>query len=157
MAQHVELSEIKELMNLNWDGALRLMNQGFAVKLPEFTGWWFIKGGIILVRTRTGKLVNTPHIELHKNRKDWSVSFQSMDFSQALRFAMNDVPTFRTHYDPLTGESLPIVPLAKKKYIRKKEDVLYIYQTSTDDYFLEDLTNDDWLMTLRDALVPGKG
>lgn len=155
MAQVIDYTKAGERPLLTWAEVEKILDLGFAVELPEFKGWWFKEKGVILVRTRNGEITKTPWIETYKDRTDWRISMQTMDFSQALRFAMNDVPTFRTHYNALTGKQISVSPLAKKKYIKTKEDVLYDYKTNNDDFFLEDLTSEDWIMTLRDARRPG--
>jgi hypothetical protein len=58
---------------------------GKMVKLPEWTGYWF-KGpqGNILVMTRKGDVLDTPHLEDYKGRTDWEETDGLRDFGGAL-------------------------------------------------------------------------
>lgn len=71
---------------MTYTDALNSLFQGQKVKLPEWTGYWFMdKNNDILVFTATGDVLTTPFIEDYKNRIDWEITDDSLDFGGALK------------------------------------------------------------------------
>ena len=43
------------------------------IRLPEWTGYWFLKDNEIHVLTKNGEINDTPYMDLYKHRKDWEL------------------------------------------------------------------------------------
>lgn len=69
---------------MNFEEALKKLDEGKKIKLPEWQGHWFKKENQIFVETRTGEILNTPYIEDNKNRTDWEETNGLRDFGGAL-------------------------------------------------------------------------
>ena len=69
---------------MNFEEALKKLDEGKKVKLPEWQGHWFQKGNQIFVESRTGEILNTPFLEDYKNRTDWEETNGLRDFGGAL-------------------------------------------------------------------------
>lgn len=81
---------------LTFDEALALLDKGNAIRLPEWEGYWFEgvwKNGDpsqVLVFTKHGDILNTPHIQQHQHRNDWQVADpEKLDFGFAVRALKN--------------------------------------------------------------------
>lgn len=61
-----------KLEGMKYEEAEKLLNLGELIALPEWGGFWFKNLNVdgILVLTKEGEIVNTPHEE-YKERKDW--------------------------------------------------------------------------------------
>jgi hypothetical protein len=70
--------------NLNYTQAYGAMENGEKIKLPEWTGYWYMEGNIIKVCTRKGEILETPYIADYKTRTDWAICDGSRDFGGAL-------------------------------------------------------------------------
>lgn len=143
---------------LNWFQAKELLDAGFAIELPEFRGWWFKKENKIHVRTRDGKLLSSPWIETYKSREDWRVSMQTMDFSQAVRFAQEGNPVKRRDRVSNGPRNQTFFALLKvdTHFPCTVKDIVSSYQAHNEPFFLEDIVSEDWRMLNLDALVPGE-
>ena len=69
---------------MNFEEALKKLDEGKKVKLPEWQGHWFQKGNQIFVEARTGDILDTPFMEDYKNRTDWEETNGLRDFGGAL-------------------------------------------------------------------------
>jgi hypothetical protein len=69
---------------LNYTQAYEAMEKGEKIKLPEWTGYWYMEGSIIKVCTRKGEILETPYIADYKTRTDWTICDGSRDFGGAL-------------------------------------------------------------------------
>mgnify|MGYP000088382004 CR=1 FL=1 len=58
---------------LSFGLALEAMNEGFRVKVPEWTGYWFKEAGMVKVCTVEGNILETPHFQQYVFRNDWSI------------------------------------------------------------------------------------
>lgn len=74
--------------DLMWTQALDWLRRGKKIKLPEWTGYWFLEGDFIKVLTGDGDVLDTPHQHFQK-RKDWQVTDGSLGFDWALRAMKN--------------------------------------------------------------------
>lgn len=81
---------------LTFDEALALLDKGNAIRLPEWEGYWF--NGVrqkgepsqVLVFTKHGDILDTPHIAKHQHRTDWQVADpEKLDFGFAVRALKN--------------------------------------------------------------------
>lgn len=141
--------------DLNWHQARELLKAGFAIELPEFKGWWFVKDDMTMVRTQNGELKDSPWIAKYKDRDDWRVSYQTMDFSQAIRFAQNGANTLRS--ENLRKDRNPLFAcLHKSTTAKTPEQIVDAYQGRQRQSFLKDVVSEDWIMLEPDALVPGQ-
>jgi Protein of unknown function (DUF2829) len=65
--------------------ALDALKEGKKVKLPEWTGHWFMEVGNIKVLTGNCTVLDTPHLEDYKHRTDWEVTDGLRDFGGAVK------------------------------------------------------------------------
>jgi len=70
--------------NLNYEEAMLALRNGHAVRLPEWTGYWFPEGEKIKVLTRTGDILTTPDYDNFRIRNDWEVVTEGLGFDFAL-------------------------------------------------------------------------
>lgn len=89
---------------MNYLDALRELSDGKKVKLPEWSGYWFLDKDSnpelhiekrIRVLTKDGDILDTPWCEKYKNREDWAVTDGALGFDWALRALMNGKQVFR--------------------------------------------------------------
>jgi len=59
--------------NLTFSDALRELKEGSWIRVPEWTGYWFLRGGKIIVKTWDGKELDTPWLLENVLREDWQV------------------------------------------------------------------------------------
>jgi len=64
------------------------LENGQAIKLPEWHGCWFKKDGQIVVETRNGDLTNTPYLDAYKDRTDWYVTDTTRDW-QGIQYCLD--------------------------------------------------------------------
>ena len=75
---------------MTFDEAMNALAAGQKVKLPEWIGHWFIDfedrrlDKRIRVLDRDGNVLETPHLDDHRNRDDWEVTSGTRDFGGAL-------------------------------------------------------------------------
>ena len=65
--------------------ALDALKEGKKVKLPEWTGHWFMEGESMKVMTGNCIVLNTPYVEDYKNRTDWEITDGLRDFGGAVK------------------------------------------------------------------------
>ena len=79
---------------MNLSDAYQQLKIGKKVKLPEWSGYWFISETTsaltpftetIRVFTKDGDVLDTPWIEKYKDRDDWEITEGRLDFGFALR------------------------------------------------------------------------
>ncbi len=58
--------------NLTHEQALEYLKEGRPVKLPEWDGFWFPIKDKIMVFTKDGEILDTPHHDVYGERKDWT-------------------------------------------------------------------------------------
>lgn len=70
---------------LTFDEAVTALGNGFKVRLPEWTGYWFKDEENIKSFTRTGDVVDawTHRADMH-NRKDWQIVTEGLGFDFAI-------------------------------------------------------------------------
>ncbi len=66
------------------DASSRLNMNAKGIKLPEWTGCWFKRNDQIFVLTRNGEVLDTPDIELYKDRTDWELVIDGLGFDFAI-------------------------------------------------------------------------
>ncbi len=59
--------------NLTFSEALVALKDRKYIKVPEWTGYWFLEGGLIKVRTHNDEVVLTPWLEGTVLREDWQI------------------------------------------------------------------------------------
>lgn len=57
---------------MNFGEALKGLNEGKKIKVPEWKGYWFKEAGIIKVFTAEGEILETPHFQQYIFRDDWA-------------------------------------------------------------------------------------
>lgn len=72
------------MTNLNYEEALKALDNGQKVKLPEWVGYWFKKDEKIFVLDRNGDVLDSPYLDDYKNRTDWQITKGLRDFGGAL-------------------------------------------------------------------------
>lgn len=71
--------------NLSYQEAITAIHEGYMVKLPEWTGYWFSdENGSVKVFTRTGDILNTPNYDHYNMRQDWSITDGKFGFDFAI-------------------------------------------------------------------------
>lgn len=68
---------------MDYRKALKAMQEGAKVKLPEWTGYWFMKEGEIRVLAKNGDLLY-PWLDKYNDRTDWEITEGSMGFDFAI-------------------------------------------------------------------------
>lgn len=59
--------------NLTFSTALTALKEGKWIKVPEWEGYWFLKGGQITVKTWDGQELTTPWYHNNVLREDWQI------------------------------------------------------------------------------------
>ena len=81
--------KLPKKQNLSYDLAMLELDQGYMIKLPEWTGFWFKapaqQGERILVFTADCQILDTPHLEDYRNRTDWETTDGARDIGGAIR------------------------------------------------------------------------
>lgn len=71
--------------NLSYQEAVSALHEGYMIKLPEWTGHWFIdENGSVKVFTRTGEVLDTPNYDHYNMRQDWEITNGLKGFDFAL-------------------------------------------------------------------------
>lgn len=70
--------------NLNYSEAEPYAHEGKFIKLPEWTGFWFVKNNEMHVFTADGRVLDTPD-DLHKERSDWEITDGFRDIGGAFK------------------------------------------------------------------------
>jgi hypothetical protein len=91
-----------------WKEALLALEQGMKVKLPEWTGYWFIDESAsnnnildrIRVFTRTGDTLATPFFHLYVDRTDWEITKGNLGFDFAIVALKAGKMVRRAGWDP---------------------------------------------------------
>jgi hypothetical protein len=78
------IEENQKVFSGSYEDALDALKQGLKVKLPEWTGHWFMDEGVIKVLTKNGDILSTPHLDFHKSRMDWQITDGSLGFDFAI-------------------------------------------------------------------------
>lgn len=79
----------KKRENLTYREALEAMKEGFNVKLPEWTGYWYIVHGQIVVFAKNGDLLANPWVGKFSMRNDWEITEGNMGFDFAVMALKN--------------------------------------------------------------------
>lgn len=69
---------------LTFNEAMKAMHSGCKVRLPEWTGYWFINKGEMSLLTREGDILNTPDFNKFSSRDDWEIAVKGLGFDFAL-------------------------------------------------------------------------
>lgn len=69
---------------LDFTEAMKAITEGFKVRIPEWTGYWFRNGKDISVLTRTGDVINTPNFNNYVMRDDWQIVTEGLGFDFAI-------------------------------------------------------------------------
>jgi hypothetical protein len=69
---------------LTFNEAMKAMHSGWKVRLPEWTGYWFMNNGEMSLLTRTGDILTTPDFKKFGSRDDWEIAIQGMGFDFAM-------------------------------------------------------------------------
>ena len=77
-----------KLVDLSYDEAMAALENGQAVKLPEWHGHWFKRDGRILVETRAGEILDTPFLDDYHNRNDWFITDTLRDW-QGIQYCLD--------------------------------------------------------------------
>lgn len=59
--------------NLTFSEALEAVKEGKWIKVPEWKGYWFLKGGMIKVMTEDGDVLDSPWLKETIFREDWQI------------------------------------------------------------------------------------
>lgn len=71
-------------IGLDFTEAMKAITEGFKVRIPEWTGYWFRNGKDISVLTRTGDIINTPNFNNYVMRDDWQIVTEGLGFDFAM-------------------------------------------------------------------------
>jgi hypothetical protein len=74
---------------MNYLEALKAMEQGAKVKLPEWTGYWFMENKQVKVQSKNGDVLTEPWLEKYHLRDDWEVTEGNMGFDFAINALKN--------------------------------------------------------------------
>ena len=76
---------------MNFSQAILAILDGYAVRLPEWTGYWFLdKDGKMKALTRNGEIVNTLWTEKYKDRTDFTVCKKLLGFDWVINALKNN-------------------------------------------------------------------
>jgi hypothetical protein len=56
---------------MDFGEALKELNEGKKIKVPEWKGYWFKESGMVKVMTAEGNVLETPHFQQYIFRMDW--------------------------------------------------------------------------------------
>jgi len=56
---------------MDFGEALKGLNEGKKIKVPEWKGYWFKHAGMVKVMTAEGDVLETPHFQQYIFRTDW--------------------------------------------------------------------------------------
>lgn len=122
-------------MELTWEEAKAILMAEGRVKLPEWDGHWFGKGGQIFVETGDGQILSNPHIAAYADREDW----QETDGFRCIGGARKLL---------LAGHRVSIVGEPKSTWIEYQKP--YVNSEMTSGYFFVRTANNKrtpWLPT----------
>lgn len=71
--------------SMTWPEALEALKEGKKVKLPEWTGYWFMNHGSILVYTADCEVIDNPFTPDYEHREDWQIIDGKRDFGGAIK------------------------------------------------------------------------
>ena len=71
--------------NLTFSEALVELKAKKFIKCPEWEGYWFLKGGMVLVFTHDEKIINTPWYNGNILREDWQLVEIDKDWEEEQR------------------------------------------------------------------------
>lgn len=82
---------------MNIQQAIECLMKGQKVKLPEWSGYWFMPDGVltdpvetrIRVFTKDGDILDSPWVEKYKDRTDFEVTYGKLGFDFAVRALKN--------------------------------------------------------------------
>lgn len=71
--------------NLTFSKALEAIKDGKLIKVPEWEGYWFLRGGKIIVKTWDGHELSTPWLYETVLREDWQiVEHEKVDINELI-------------------------------------------------------------------------
>ena len=56
---------------MDFGEALKGLNEGEKIKVPEWKGYWFKQAGMVKLMTAEGEVLDTPHFQQYIFRMDW--------------------------------------------------------------------------------------
>ena|SRR5688500_18975160 len=74
---------------INYAQAMRAIQDGQKVKLPDWGGYWYKDGDKIMVLTKDGDVLDTPWHEKYQHRDDWQITDGRLGFDFAIRALKN--------------------------------------------------------------------
>lgn len=78
--------KLPKRQNLDYDGAMAALYDGYMIKLPEWIGYWFLgPDNKILVFTADCKILDTPYLDDYRGRRDWETTNGTRDLGGAIR------------------------------------------------------------------------
>lgn len=126
---------------MNFEQAQDALAKGQKVKLSDWSGYWFSNNGQIMVFTKDGDILDTPHIDRYKDRDDWEETDGKMGFDFALRALNNGKKlqregwngkgqfVYRTVGNTVSKDFIPkfaSLPASVKEFLLKKdEDIIF--------------------------------
>jgi Protein of unknown function (DUF2829) len=116
---------------LSFNEAMKAMHSGFKIRLPEWTGYWFVNSGEMSLLTRTGDLLNTPDFKKFGDRDDWEIALNGMGFDFAI-LALN------------AGKLLTRASMTGRMIFKRPEHVMTVGYALTTDQSLP-LNLKSWL------------
>lgn len=110
---------------LDFTEAMSALADGFKVRLPEWTGYWFQRGKDIAVFSRTGDILDTPNWKHYAMREDWEIVTTGLGFD----FALLALKAGKSVRCGLWGEGTYIT--LQTPDVNSKMSVPYLYGTSS--------------------------
>jgi len=114
---------------MNYKEALKAIRNGKKVKLPEWTGYWFMgKNEYIQVYTADCKILDLPCTEDYINRTDWDITDGSRDFGGAIKALKAGKKVARTGWN---GKEMFLYLVQGSTFEVNREPLLSIYPEGT--------------------------
>lgn len=119
---------------MNFGEALKGLNEGKKIKVPEWKGFWFKQSGMIKVFTTEGEVLDTPHFQQYIFRNDW----QFLDDEQVIKIDYNKTTLHKleekiNYTFPTTSETIgtererivvEILDLLREEYDNERDMVI---------------------------------
>lgn len=84
--------------NLTFSEALQALKEDKLVKLPEYKGYWFLKGGKVTVKTYDGQETTDPWLKETVLREDWQIVEIDKEWEKEQRDLVADIIKSQTIY-----------------------------------------------------------
>ena len=100
---------------MNLQEALQAIKEGKKVKLPEWSGYWFldVNNDMISVLTKDGDILDTPWFDKYEDRTDFEITEGRLGFDWAIRALKNGKKVTRKGWN---GKNMWLIYVPAEKW-----------------------------------------